>query len=107
ILIFSDNQDVHMDHLRQVLDRIRKANLRLNKEKCEFGKDEIEFLGFRIKDGTKRPSDEKTEILANFPVPSSPRLLKGFLGLANFFRNLIPDFAELAQPLFDASNNKK
>ena len=107
ILIFSDDEVQHMDHLRQVLDRIRGANLRLNKEKCEFGRDEIEFLGFRIKDGKKTPNDEKTEILANFPVPTTPRLLKGFLGLANFFRNLIPDFAELARPLFEASNNKK
>src|SRR5699024_6790698 len=75
VLIYSNNEDEHMDHLRQVLERIRDANLRLNKEKCEFGKDEIQFLGFRIKDGTKTPSDEKTEILANFPIPSSPRLL--------------------------------
>src|SRR5699024_8582773 len=89
ILIFSDVEDEHMDHLRQVLDRIRHANLRLNKEKCEFGREEIEFLGFQIKDGKRSPNDEKTRILANFPVPTTPRMLKGFLGLANFFRNLL------------------
>src|SRR5699024_12620268 len=107
ILIFTEIEDDHMGHLRQVLDRIRDANLRLNKEKCEFGREEIEFLGFQIKDGKRSPNDEKTRILANFPVPTTPRMLKGFLGLANFFRNLVPDFAELARPLFKASNGKK
>ena len=62
ILIFSDSEDDYLAHLRQVLDRIRGANLRLNREKCEFGRDEIEFLGFRIKDGKRSPNDEKSKI---------------------------------------------
>src|SRR5699024_8433790 len=107
IVIYSLTEEEHEKHVRTVLDRIRKANLRLNKDKCEFGKKEIEFLGFKIADGKKSPNDEKSKIFANFPVPTSKRLLKGFLGLANYVRHLIPDFAELARPLFRASNLKK
>ena len=107
IVVFSVTEEEHNEHVRQVLDRIRAANLRLNKEKCEFGREEIEFLGFKLEAGKKSPNDEKTKIIANFPVPQSNRQLRGFLGLVNYLRHLIPDFADLAGPLFKASNMKK
>ena len=107
VIIYSSNYEQHLEHLRIVLERIRTANLKLNKEKCKFGKPEIEFLGFRIVNGQKFPNDEKTKIFANFPTPNTKKLLKGFLGLANYIRRMIPNFAELAKPLFEASNKKK
>ena len=107
VLIFSNSADEHQSHLKQVLDRIRSAGLTLNAEKCQFGKQEIEFLGYKVKDGKRTPNEEKSQIIARFPVPETPKKLKGFLGLANFFRQLIPDFAVLAKPLFEASNRKK
>jgi len=87
-----------------VLELIKAANLRL---KCEFGTDKIEFLGFTIANGQKTPSDDKRQVLANFPVPANKRMLQGFLGLANFIRHLVPDFAQLAQPLFAASSARR
>ncbi|KAH9398026.1 hypothetical protein TYRP_019400 [Tyrophagus putrescentiae] len=107
VLVFSEDPAQHAGHVRQVLKRIRKAGLTMNKEKCLFGVTEIEFLGFKIKDGQKAPNDEKTRLLADFPVPETTSVLKGFLGLGNFFRDLIPNFAQLAEPLFKASNENK
>lgn len=107
VLIFSLTEEEHMQHVRIVLDLIRAANLKLNADKCEFGADEVEFLGFEVKDGSKTPNDEKSAIMRNFPKPKTRKQLKGFLGLANFYREFIPDFAQLAQPLFDACGLKK
>jgi len=106
VLIFSENEEEHMEMLKQVLDRLRDAGLTLNGEKCLFGKDEVEFLGFKIKDGKRSPIDQKCQIMADFPVPDTPTKLRGFLGLANFYRNFVPDFADLAAPLFEACNKK-
>jgi len=107
ILIFSKDEKEHKAMLKQVLDRLRAAGLTLNGEKCLFGKDEVDFLGFKIKDGQRFPNDQKCEIMVEFPVPDTASKLKGFLGLANFYRNFVPDFAELAAPLFEAANKKE
>ena len=107
VAIFSSTLEEHRTHLRTVLNRIKEAGLRLNGEKCVFGASEIEFLGFKIKDGKKIPSDEKKLIFAKFPVPQTSKMLKGFLGLANYVRPLVKDFALLAQPLFEACQSRK
>ena len=104
VVIHSRTPDEHVDHLRTALDRIKKFNLRLNNEKCQFGKKEIEFLGFSIANGQRRPSNDKCKTLGRFPTPTSKRMLKGFLGLAGYVRHLVEDFAQLAKPLFEASN---
>jgi len=107
VLIYSDDPEEHLKHLREVLSRIRQAGLRLNSEKCEFGKDEIEFLGFHVKDGKRSPTDEKCNILANYKVPTSPKEVKSFVGLANFYHNLVPNFSQLTAPLHEQANKKE
>jgi len=107
IIIFSQDGEQHQRHLEEVFKRVRRANLRLNPDKCMFGSNEVEFLGYRIKDGKLCPNNEKCDIIRNFPRPQNQRTLKGFLGFVNFLRELIPDFAQLAQPLFDAANKKR
>ena len=48
ILIYSKDRAEHEKHLKSVLDKLTEVGLKLNKEKCELRKDEIEYLGFRI-----------------------------------------------------------
>ena len=50
VLIFSEDQKEHAEHLRKVLTRIRQAGLTLNSEKCVFGVEEVEFFGFKIRE---------------------------------------------------------
>ena len=107
VLIFSEDVNEHAEHLREVLTRIRQAGLTLNSEKCVFGVEEVEFLGFRIREKKRSPKESTAKIIAGYPVPETTKALRSFLGLANFFQDLIPDFALLARPLFEACNKKK
>lgn len=53
ILIYSSTFKEHLEHLEQVFKRLYQANLKIKTKKCEFGKNEVEFLCFKIKQGFK------------------------------------------------------
>ena len=97
--VFSPDFDIHLVHLRQVFERLREAGLKLNIEKCHFGKEKLEFLGHIIaKDGI-RPDPSKIEKVKNFPIPENTTELRGFIGLASYYRRFIHRFSEIAKPL--------
>ena len=73
ILVASENEEQHMQHLRLVLERLAQYGITLNVGKCEFGQSEITFLGHRISKDGIFPLAEKVEAIKNFPVPTSAR----------------------------------
>ncbi|XP_023313143.1 uncharacterized protein LOC111693176 [Anoplophora glabripennis] len=75
-----------MLRLRQVLMRIRDAKLTIKLSKCEFGKREVEYLGFRINAHGIQPGARKQHAIESFPRPTNVHSVKRFLGLASFFR---------------------
>ena len=63
ILVFSENEEVHEKHLKNTMEKLNSAGFKLNKEKCQFRQQEIDFLGFVInKDGVKA-DPRKTEAI--------------------------------------------
>jgi hypothetical protein len=72
----------HNEKLRNVFGRLRKHNLKLQPDKCEFLRKEVTFLGHVVtKDGVK-PDEKKIDAVKNFPVQTCTRELRSFLGLA-------------------------
>ena len=100
VLVHSRNHSEHMHHLLGAIDRIGRANLRLNPLKCIFGASEVEYLGHTITSTGVRPGMDKSAAVRDAPVPSDQRSLKSFLGLANYFRQYVPNFSRHAAPLF-------
>ena len=100
LLIHSASWDEHLQHLELVFIKLRKHNLKLNLGKCEFGKDEVNYLGHVITARGVRPGADKSAAIKNCPSPRTPREIKGFLGMANFFRTYIRNFSHIAAPLF-------
>ncbi|KAG8935233.1 hypothetical protein FRC01_005489 [Tulasnella sp. 417] len=99
ILIFSKTREEHERIVKDVLQRLRDANLFASPDKCEFFKDSIEFLGFVIsKDGLSMDKNKITTI-TEWPTPTSLSQVQSFLGFANFYRRFIDKFSELASPL--------
>ena len=99
ILVASTTFDEHLVHLRQVLERLRRANLRLKPSKCSFLRDEVLYLGYVIsKDGMK-PDPARTSQVENFPTPKDVTPVRQFIGLASYYRRFIPGFAKVASAL--------
>ena len=100
VIIYSKTFKDHLLHLEEVLNRIRKANLRLKAEKCHFAAAELQFLGHVVgKEGVK-PDPEKVDKMVNYPEPQNIRELRGVLGLFSYYRRFIKDFAKVADPMY-------
>ncbi|UYV60333.1 hypothetical protein LAZ67_1000859 [Cordylochernes scorpioides] len=88
-----------IERLREVLERISSAKLTLKPSKCEFGRREVEFLGYVISTGGLKPGPRKIKAIEEFQEPKNVHDIRRFLGLTNFFRRFVKDFARKAEPL--------
>ena len=86
ILIFSRNMDEHWQHLRWALDQLRKAKLYGRLHKCEFLKDQVEYLGFEVGPRGIQASLEKVRAIIEWPKLKSVHNVRSFLGLASYYR---------------------
>ena len=101
ILVHADCQEKHDKILGLVLERLAKVGLKLNKEKCEFNKEEINFLGHTFnKDGVK-PDSTKLEAIQNMEDPKDVSELRRWLGMVNYLGRFVPDLSETLHPLND------
>lgn len=99
ILIYSKTFRDHLRHLSAVLQRLKDHNLKLSIEKCNFGVNECQYLGYTLTSSGIIPGLDKTKAILDTPIPSTPKALKSYCGLVNFFRNFIGNFARKAAPL--------
>lgn len=97
--VFSKSFAEHMVHLEDVLNWIQLVGLKAKPSKCHFGKDKIAFLGFQVSKAGLEPSDDKLETVQGFKPPVTIKQLKSFLGLTNFYRHFVKDYATIADPL--------
>lgn len=101
VLIFSRSEAEHFEHLRIVLDLLRRVDLRCKLRKCEFFKKELKFLGHIVSAAGIKPDPGKVAVVQDWPVPQTVFEVRSFLGLANYFRKYIRSFAATASPLTD------
>jgi hypothetical protein len=99
ILIFSPDEELHVKHVREVLSRLRANKLFAKLEKSKFHARSVEFLGFIISENSVSMDPRKIQDIMNWPTPSTVQDVQSFLGLANFYRQFIPHFADIAMPL--------
>ena len=99
VVIFSEDMDSHLLHLRETLTLLHRAGFRLNPEKCDVAVEEFKFLGFVVSAHGIRPDPEKTRAIAEMERPKDARGVRRFLGCVGFFRRHIAKFAEIAASL--------
>ena len=80
----------HLIHMRQLFQRLREADLKLNREKCNFFKSHIQYLGHLISGEGIKPLPEKLESIKGMPPPTTPKEVKQFLGLVGYYRKFVP-----------------
>ncbi|GAU32562.1 hypothetical protein TSUD_218200 [Trifolium subterraneum] len=101
ILIYSRSHHEHVARLALVFQTIRENNLFLNKSKCSFASLKVEYLGhFITKEGVST-DPSKIMVVSNWPQPQNLKQLRGFLGLAGYYRRFVKDFGKIAKPLTD------
>ncbi|SGZ31712.1 BQ5605_C045g12237 [Microbotryum silenes-dioicae] len=99
ILIFSKLEDLHRQHVRQVLAKLREAQLFAKATKCEFYQDSVEFLGYVVSSQGIMMDTSKVASIHDWPTPKSIKNVQIFLGFANFYRCFIKGYSALAHPL--------
>jgi hypothetical protein len=96
LIVFSKTSEEHSQRVEEVLSRLEEANLQLHPGKCVVAQPELCYLRYVLSNkGVSAPLDKMTAV-RKYPVHKNVRDVRAFLGLALFYRRLVPNFAEIA-----------
>jgi len=107
ILIFTKTEEKHAQVVRWVLQVLKESKLFLHPEKCEFYKQQIEYLGLVILENKVSMDPVKVAGVREWPTPENKMDVQAFLGFVNFYRRFIWDFSAKARPLFDLTRSEQ
>lgn len=100
ILICAETLEELEIRTNKVLEALKRNNLTLNEEKCQYNLEEVDFLGFHLDKNGMRPSEDKIKAIKSFREPSNVAELRSFLGLATHLSPYIENYASLTEPLW-------
>lgn len=101
VVIFSQTWEEHVAHLQHVLQLIKSAGLTINPHKCMLAQRQVEYLGYVVGHGVVKPQMGKVEAIHAYPVPTTKRKVRAFVGLVGWYSKFIPHFADRAAALTD------
>lgn len=107
LLVASNNELQHHNHLRIVFKRLQQYGLNINLEKSNFNKQVVRFLGYDISANGLAPNNEKIAAIQQYKKPKTTQDLRRFLGVINYYRRFIPKAAEHQATLNDCIKQTK
>jgi hypothetical protein len=99
ILVYSQNEQEHEEHLRKVLQRLRDCQLYAKLSKCEFWISEVLFLGHIINRDGLAVDPKKVAVILDWKAPKDVRGIKCFIGMTGYYRHFIEGFSKIARPM--------
>lgn len=98
IIIFGNTLEEHNDNLIKLFNRLRKVGPKLQPDKCEYLRPELDFLGHLITSEGVKPNLLKIEAITNFRTPRNITETQSFLGLTGYYRKFIKNYSTIAKP---------
>jgi len=99
IMIYSKNEKDHLKHIEEVFEVLRKNELYVAPDKCEFGKAELEFLGHVVTQNGLKMNANKTKAISEWGIPKNLNELRSFIGMCTYYRQFIPGFSQKMAPI--------
>ena len=99
ILAYSKDHNEMLKTLDEAMKNLIESGMKINIEKCQFGIKKLTYLGFELDKDGYRPDPIKSEAITKVHEPSTLKGVRSFMGMANFYRLLIPKFSQLTKPL--------
>ena len=99
LIVHSANHDDHLKQLDQLFVRLAAHNLKVKLQKCVFGSKQVQYLGFLLSEDGIRPGTDKLKAVSQAQPPATVKEVRQFLGLCNFFRTHVRNFAQVSAPL--------
>ena len=101
VIVFGKDFDQHMQRFEEVLDRIKKACLKLKASKSYLLQKEVIFLGHVVSGEGKNPSPTNVTKVVDWPTPKNAKQVKQFAAMASYYRRYVRNFASTARPMVD------
>ena len=100
ILVVGGTEEEHDRRLHQVLKKIDQVDLRLKKKKCDFKKNQVEYMGHVVNSQGVRPTEKKLSAIKNAPEQTDVTELKALLGLLNYYCRFLRNLSTVLQRLY-------
>ncbi|GJX41013.1 putative reverse transcriptase domain-containing protein [Tanacetum coccineum] len=106
ILIYSKNKKEHEEHLKAILELLKKEELYAKFSKCEFWLPKVQFLGHVIDSQGIHVDPAKIKSIKDWASPKTPTEIWQFLGIAGYYRRFIKGFSKIAKPMTKLTQKK-
>jgi hypothetical protein len=107
ILIYSKSEEEHATNLRLVLETLREHQLCAKFSKCEFWLKEVGFLGHVLSPRGVSVDPNKIQSVMNWEAPTTQTEVRGFLGLAEYYRKFVESFSSISRPMTQLLKKEK
>jgi len=106
VMVAMETEEEHDEIVEEVLKRLEENDLFVKPEKCVWKVREVRFLGVIIREDKVRIEKKKVQGVIEWLVPKSVKDMQEFLGLANYYRRFVKDFAKIARPLYEMTRKE-
>ena len=107
LYITGKNDEEHIDNLRKVLELCKQHGLTIRKSKCEFMREAVYFLGYKLSKEGLQPVAEKVRAVKDFPDPQDKNQVRSYLGLINYYGKFTNNLSVILKPLYELLKKNK